>query len=72
MKLLKFWPDRGGYNDTVVSLSIFLTMASSFACDAWYGAPWWALLVCLLLGPIVGFVLGFALVIFLCTYFGRR
>ncbi|QDU06551.1 hypothetical protein V6x_63050 [Gimesia chilikensis] len=67
MKLPKFWKDTGSYNDTAIQLSIF---ACILACT-YFGLAYdmhWLLLGSIIIGPVMGFVIGFSLILFLCTY----
>lgn len=68
--LPKFWKDKGGWNDSIVTLAITASVAGglllSFRCNSIMLA-----IGTLILAPIIGLLLGFCVVFVLCTYFGK-
>jgi hypothetical protein len=63
---MKFWKDSGNWNDMLVQGSIVVAMAAGGAFGYWLWGTRGVVLA--LAGIPIGFVSGFGLVAFLCTY----
>ena len=67
----KFWKDSGGGNELIVSLCMLLGIAFWGVLGRMLGWPWLTL-ASIVLGPVSGFVVGFAMVALLVTCFGVK
>jgi hypothetical protein len=65
------WPDTGHWNDAVVTLMILAALAGG-GYWAWCWESPLLMLGVVLLAPVIGFVLGFCLVVLLSTIFAER
>lgn len=70
MKLPKFWPDSGNYNDAVGTLCIMLSLLTWQLLGWWLGSLLFGL-AGLFLAPLIGFFIGLTLIHVLSTYFRR-
>jgi hypothetical protein len=70
MRLPKFWPETAGLNEALVTFCIIVSMAGWIAW-AWLAESLWLAVAGVILGPVLGFVVGVALVLFLNSYCGR-
>ena len=68
MRLPKFWRDKGGWNDNVTTASMAVCIFGTCGIGFWVDWPWLCL-AGLILGPVVGWFLGFFVVSFLCKFF---
>ena len=70
MELPKFWNDSGRWNDSILQACIILSIGFWMAVAYFADAPW-LYLASAILGPVTGFVAGFAAVGVLSTYFAK-
>jgi hypothetical protein len=70
MELPKFWNDSGSWNESLVKACITLSICFWMAAAYFADAPW-LFFASVVLGPITGFVVGFAAVSVLSTYFAK-
>jgi len=71
MKLPKFWNDAGGWNETLITACIILSICFWIALAYFADAPW-LYFASAILGPATGLIAGFAAVYVLCTYFAKN
>ena len=71
MRLPKFWKDTGGWNDTVVTMAVVISISSGLLLSIRHQLIVLAL-GSIILGPIIGFISGLFAVVILCKLFGKR